>query len=116
MGKPVVHFEIIGKDSSKLGSFYSDLFEWKIDSNNSMNYGMVDTGGQGINGGIAQAMGPDQTGVKIYMQVEDPQSTLDKAEKLGGKTIMPVTEVPDANITMAMFTDPEGNVMGLIKG
>ncbi len=32
MGQPVVHFEILGKDSNKLKSYYSELFDWKINS------------------------------------------------------------------------------------
>lgn len=34
MGKPVVHFEVIGKDGGKLQSYYSELFGWEIDANN----------------------------------------------------------------------------------
>ncbi len=47
MAHPVVHWEIAAKDSGKLQEFYSKLFEWKIDSNNPMNYGAVETGGEG---------------------------------------------------------------------
>jgi predicted enzyme related to lactoylglutathione lyase len=35
-------------------------------------------------------------------------------EKLGGKTIMPVSEVPGGP-TIAMFTGPAGNRVGLVK-
>ena len=41
MGRPVVHFEIIGKDGDKLNAYYAELFDWEIDSNNPMKYGMV---------------------------------------------------------------------------
>jgi len=37
------------------------------------------------------------------------------AERRGGKTVMPPTEIP-GYVTLAMFTDPAGNVTGLIKG
>ena len=47
MGNPVVHFEVLGKDGEALQSFYSDLFDWKINADNPMNYGIVDTGGEG---------------------------------------------------------------------
>ena len=30
MGKPVVHFEIEGRDGRALQAFYSQLFEWKF--------------------------------------------------------------------------------------
>jgi len=41
MGAAVVHFEVIGKDGKALTSFYTELFGWKVDANNPMNYGMV---------------------------------------------------------------------------
>ena len=30
MGNPVVHFEIVGKDSPGLQSFYEGAFDWQI--------------------------------------------------------------------------------------
>ncbi len=53
MANPVVHFEIIGRDGAALNRFYGEVFGWTINADNPMNYGMVDTGGQGINGGIS---------------------------------------------------------------
>ena len=50
----------------------------------------------------------------FYVEVADPQACLNQAEQLGGKTIMPVTEIPDM-VTMAQFADPQGNVIGLVK-
>ena len=116
MGRPVVHFEINANDSKKLGGFYSELFDWKIDFNNPMGYGMVDAGGEtGIGGGIGQSDGQAPRYVTVYVQVDDLQASLDKAEKLGGKTIVPPTEIPET-VTFAMIQDPEGNFIGLLKG
>jgi predicted enzyme related to lactoylglutathione lyase len=116
MGRPVVHFEFNASDSKKLGSFYSELFDWKIDTNNPMGYGMVDTGGEaGIGGGIGQSDGNAPNYLSVYVQVDDLQAYLDKAEKLGGKTLVPPTEIPNT-VTFAMFQDPEGNMIGLLKG
>lgn len=117
MGQPVVHFEIVGKDAKKLQDFYAGLFGWHIDANNPMNYGVVDTHGEGgIGGGIGSSQGQNQdTFVTFYVQVDDPQAYLNRIEGMGGKTVMPVTEIPDM-VTFAMFADPEGNVIGLVKG
>lgn len=116
MGKPVVHWEIGGKDAKKLQEFYAKLFEWKIDTNNPMDYGMADTGGDGgINGGIGSTGEDKQPYVTFYVQVDDLQAYLNRAEKLGGKTIVPPTEIPNV-VTFAMFTDLEGNRIGLVKG
>ena len=115
MPNPVIHWEITGKDAPKLQQFYTDLFGWNVDSNNPINYGLVDTQTEdGINGGIAQEQ-ELATRVTVYVQVDDLQAYLDKAESLGGKTILPPTVIPDT-VTLAMFTDPEGNIMGMVAG
>lgn len=113
MPNPVVHWEITGPKGKELQSFYARLFDWKVDANNPMDYGMVDTGGEGIAGGIGPA--PGRNLVTIYVQVPDPQAYLNKVEEMGGKTIVPVTEIP-GSVTFAQFADPEGNVIGLLKG
>lgn len=114
MGVPVVHFEIMGGEGSELETFYRELFGWKIDSNNPMKYGMVETGGSGgINGGV----GPGKEGhrrVTVYAQVDDLQATLDRVERLGGKAVLPPTQVPGGP-RIAMFTDPTGNITGLME-
>ena len=114
MGSPVVHFEINGRDSKKLAGFYASIFGWKIDASNPMSYGLVDTdaGGNGINGGIGQSDHGNQ--VTFYVEVPDPQAALNQIESMGGRTIVPVTEIPDM-VTFAQFADPEGNVVGLVK-
>ena len=114
MGNSVVHFEIIGKDGKKLQDFYSQLFGWKIDANNPMNYGMVDGGDAGVGGGIASAMDGGPGHVTVYVEVDDLQAALTKAEGLGGKTTMPPMAVPGGP-EIAMFADPEGHQIGLVK-
>lgn len=111
MGSPVVHFEIIGKDSKKLHDFYGGVFGWKINADNPMNYGLVEAQGNGIGGGVGQG---DASSVTFYIEVNDPQAYLNKVEAAGGKTIVPVTEIPGM-VTFAQFADPEGNVVGIVK-
>lgn len=114
MGNAVVHFEVNGRDAKKLQQFYGEIFGWKIDADNPMNYGLVDTqaGGDGINGGLGQS---DQgTLVTFYIAVPDVQAALDRIERMGGRTVVPVTEIPNM-VTFAQFADPEGNVVGLVK-
>lgn len=115
MGAAVVRFEIMGGKGNQLEKFYGELFGWKVDNNNPMKYGMVDTDAPGgINGGV----GPDQDGnkrVSVYVEVQDLDAVLAKAEKLGGKTILPPSQVPGGP-KLAMFADPAGNVTGLLLG
>ena len=112
MANAVTWFEITGKDGKKLQDFYSGVFGWKIDANNPMNYGMVDNQGEGIGGGISAGDG-GRNQVTFYIAVDNPQAYLDKVESQGGKTIIPVTEIP-GTVTFAQFADPEGNVVGLL--
>ena len=115
MTRPVVHFEIYGKDSERLKGFYAQLFGWQIDSNNPMNYGMIEPGiggpEEGVGGGITQGEGPR---VMVYVQVVDLNETLRLAEEMGGKAVMQPMDVPDGP-TIAQLEDPEGNRVGLVK-
>jgi predicted enzyme related to lactoylglutathione lyase len=112
MANQVAWFEVVGKDGKKLQSFYTGLFGWKLDANNPMNYGMSDPGETGIGGGIGGSQ-DGSTQLTFYVTVDDLQASLDKAEKLGGKTVMPPMDVPGGP-KIAMFADPEGNVVGLM--
>ena len=118
MAKPAVaRFEITGKDSASLRRFYGNLFDWDItEGAKSSGFGVVQATERGITGVI----GPDHSGgrghVTFYVEVDDPRAYLARAESLGGKTVMPPTEVPEFDLTFAFFADPEGHVVGLSKG
>ena len=113
MPNPVAWFEVTGPDASALQSFYGEAFDWQIDANNPMNYGMVEMSEGGIPGGVGPS--PDGTAHAIfYVAVADVQGALDKIGKLGGSTVMPPMDVPDGP-TIALFADPAGNLIGLMK-
>lgn len=114
MANPVLHFEVVGQDLGKLQSFYGELFGWKTQAIPEMGYAMVEKEGEGIAGGIGQSQDGGPGHVTFYVGTDDPQAVLDRVEALGGKTLMPVTELPQ--VTIAMFADPEGHVIGLAKG
>jgi predicted enzyme related to lactoylglutathione lyase len=116
MGSPIVHWEINSQNPEQLHEFYGKLFDWHVEVMPEMGYGSVDPhgeGGRGIGGGIGRAQGPNQ--VTFYIEVGDPQAYLDKIEAAGGKTVVPVTAMGDV-VTFAQFADPDGNVVGLVKG
>ena len=50
MTRPVVHFEIRGRDAQRLREFYASLFGWEINADNPMGYGFIapDDGGKDI--------------------------------------------------------------------
>ncbi len=113
MAHPVLHFEILGPDGAALQKYYSELFGWEINADNPQNYGMV----TGIEPGIGGGVGPSQDGnpiVTVYVQADDLQASLDKAESLGGKKVMDPMDI-EGGPSIAMFADPQGNVIGLFK-
>src|SRR5262252_7284660 len=88
MGQPVAWFEIVSPDAERARKFYTELFGWQAAADPNMGgYAVVDTqGGEGaIGGGIGPVQAPGEgPSVKIYMQVDDLDGYLDRAEKLGG--------------------------------
>jgi len=113
MGNAVVYFEVGAADEAALKRFYAELFDWQIEPFGG-NYSSIDTrAGSGINGGIGRSS--DGTPwASFYVEVDDPQVVLDKAASLGGKTVVPVTEIPNV-LTWAMLSDPDGLLIGLFK-
>ena len=121
MGQPVVHFEVIGKDGSKLQSYYSDLFGWKVDASNPMNYGLVkgedNPSSIGSIGGGIGGPGPDgyEGHVTFYVAVPDVEEALAKAESLGGTRVMG-PETIMGEVELGQFKDPEDHLIGLVRG
>ena len=114
MPNPVTHFEIVGQDGKALQDFYANLFGWKVDASNPMNYGMVEAqDGKGATGGISTGQGTESY-VTVYVEVDDPQTYLDKAVSMGGQVTMPVTEITEF-VILAQFRDPAGNLIGITK-
>ena len=111
MPNPVVHFEIGCTDRARTQKFFTDLFGWKIDSGPA---GAIDTGSsQGIPGHITSLGHEPQHYTTFYVEVDDIQSALDKAVALGGKKLVGPVKLPTG--AFAWFSDPDGNMIGLLK-
>jgi predicted enzyme related to lactoylglutathione lyase len=119
VGYPVVHFEINTSRGSELAQFYSTAFEWETSADGD-DYVQINTrgvcagtGAPGIDGGI----GPSEHGddfVTFYVQVPDVGDALRRVVELGGDVDMPVTEA--GAVVIAVFRDPAGNRVGLVRG
>jgi len=112
MGNPTMWFEVAGRDYQGLKSFYSELFGWKFKDMPEMPYATVDASDGGIPGGVGQAPEGHDGHVTFYVQVDDIEKALSKAESLGGKRAMGPMDIPSGQI--ALFTDPEGHEIGLM--
>jgi uncharacterized protein len=109
----IVHWEIQAQNPALLHDFYGEALGWDIDANNPMKYGMVASGGPtGINGGIGSSPAPGSR-VLVYAQVASIPALLERIESLGGKIVMPRTDI--GPVVMGLYEDPEGNLMGLLE-
>lgn len=113
--RPVVAFEIRGRDSQRLRAFYAELFNWKIDEGPVPNIARIPPGQggpvEGVGGVLLQA---DAPAVLVYVQVANLGETLAKVEQMGGKTVLPPFDVPGGP-TIAQIQDPEGSLIGLVQ-
>lgn len=115
MASPVIHWEVSVSDHGKGVEFYSKLFDWKCEKHEGFDYSVVAPAGEkSIGGGIGQIQDGQKPFVTFYVNVDDLQAYLDKAESLGGKTVLGPTPIPGVG-SCAMLADPDGNVIGLFK-
>jgi predicted enzyme related to lactoylglutathione lyase len=109
----IVHIELSAKDPKAAGKFYADLFGWKVEVSEEMNYVTFETEpnrGGGFND-VNQEM-TEVGDVLPYVDTDDIEASLAKAEELGGVTAVPKTEIPGIG-WFAIFVDPTGNKIGL---
>lgn len=111
--RPVVAFQIVGKNPAALREFYSEIFGWEMDTG---PMGIITVSpGVGGPGDIGGTIFPGaEARVVIFVQVLSLVDTLTKAEALGGRRVMEPFDVPGGP-TVAQMADPEGNVIGLVK-
>lgn len=130
MGWPVVHFEIEGREGATLRAFYSTLFDWtiEVDESNPAEYGLVqkDPEAPGIGGAVAVVpQNPSATWrgprrdegyaghVTVFVEVPDVEAALAHAERLGGARM----QGPDPlwpGVEIGKLSDPEGHLIGVI--
>ncbi len=114
MGNPVVHFEVVGKDANGLQRFYANAFGWEMKPE-IPGYAMAHPNAAGgINGGVGAAPNGGPGHVTFYVEVPDLAMALGRIEKLGGGRVVEPRDLPGGG-KVAMFSDPEGHVVGLFQ-
>jgi predicted enzyme related to lactoylglutathione lyase len=114
MAAKVIHVEVTGKDGPALQRLYSQIFGWTLDTSGPGGYGMA----RGVaEGDFTAGFGGTQDGsagqATFYVHADDPGGTRHQIETLGGRGIIPLPEVAPGT-KIALFTDPEGHVVGLM--
>jgi uncharacterized protein len=122
MAHPVLHFEIMSPDATKLREFYRSAFDWKFaepmptGTEGGGDYSTIAPEGEhGIGGGIGQTTNGYPGHLTFYVYSDDLEATLKKVESLGGKRVMNPSSIPNMTIEIALFQDPAGNTIGLVN-
>jgi predicted enzyme related to lactoylglutathione lyase len=117
------HFMIPADDVGRARRFYSTLLGWKIEPTpmpldpgmEALQYHDIRTGpaeAGGLNGGGLYKRHMNEP-ILNFVIVEDIDSVLANVEKLGGKILLPKTEIKGVGLN-AMIQDSEGNTIGLL--
>ncbi len=116
MGKNTIcHLEISSKDSVASSMFYESLFGWKLEMAMGEEYIFFNPE-TSPGGGITKV---DEIrsggGIVFYVEVDDIDAYLTKAEELGGKIVKPQTPIPGYG-AYGQFNDLDSNLIGLFTG
>jgi predicted enzyme related to lactoylglutathione lyase len=110
-------FELMTTDTEGAKEFYSKLFGWETEEMpmEDMNYTVLKVGDDAV-GGImpipphAEGTPPNWGG---YVTVDDVDATARKAEELGARTLVPLTDIPNVG-RFFVLQDPQGAVISAI--
>jgi uncharacterized protein len=111
--------ELMTTDVPGALEFYKKLFGWTTEEMHmeGMTYTVVKVGGT-EQGGI-MATPPEAQGMPpmwgVYVTVDNVDDTAKMAEKLGGKILVPPTDIPDVG-RFCVIQDPQGAVISAITG
>ena len=117
MGNPVGFFEVVGRNAERLQRFYGEAFGWQTQQFAPIpGYAMVRPGAEGgISGGVGPAYNGGPGHATFYVEVSDLEEALSKIEGLGGRKAMGPVDVVPGGLSIALFADPEGHLVGLFK-
>jgi hypothetical protein len=111
--------ELMTNDVDKSGAFYTQLFGYGtqtqdmggLDYTSFMNGERPAGGMMAITPEMGEGIPPHWM---IYLAVEDCDATVKKAKSLGGKILVPPSDIPEVG-RFATLTDPQGAAFSVIK-
>lgn len=119
-----VWYDLMTTDVDGAKTFYTKLLGWDIQAFDQapadQPYEMW-VGPNGPQGGVmalpeeAKKMGAPPHWL-AYTHVADAAATLKKVEGLGGKVLVPVTQIPGGGSHFAVLQDPQGAAFGIVDG
>ncbi|WP_028572499.1 VOC family protein [Desulfonatronum lacustre] len=110
--------ELLTSDVEGAKKFYGDLLGWEIEDMpmEGMDYTVVKAGGEEVGGIMAM---PPQAPEGMpphwgtYVTVTDVDAVARKAPELGGRVLLPPTDIPGVG-RFSVIQDPQGAVLSVI--
>ncbi|SDB50301.1 hypothetical protein SAMN05660653_02488 [Desulfonatronum thiosulfatophilum] len=110
--------ELLTADVDGAKKFYGTLFGWEISGMpmEGMDYSVIKAGGEEVGGMMPMpsqvpAGTPPHWGT--YVTVDDVDATAGKAKELGGRVLVPPTDIPGVG-RFCVLQDPQGAVISAI--
>lgn len=116
---PAVYFEIPVNDLARAMEFYKNVFDFQFETDHFENIDMAyfpfSDEQSGISGALAKGeiYKPTKDGILIYLNTNNIELSLKKAQDYGAKVLFPTTFHQDLGFAVAEIQDSEGNRIGL---
>jgi predicted enzyme related to lactoylglutathione lyase len=109
----ICYIEMPSIDISQSASFYREVFGWQIrergDGDTSFDDAVGEVSGRFVQGRKVVS----ETGLLVYIMVDNAQASIELIKKHGGKIVQPIGM--DAPEITARFSDPAGNILGIYQ-
>jgi uncharacterized protein len=107
-----VEWQVTNLEAAK--EFYSGMFEWKFEDMGE-GYSLFSTPDAHLGGGLeVKDIVKAAESPLVYVQVDDIETSLAKAEVLGGGLVQRKTDIPGHG-WFGILTDPDGNRVGVYQ-
>ncbi len=111
-------FELMTSDVEAAKSFYSEIFGWqyeKFSSAPGMDYQVIKVNGEEVAGmmKIPEESEGHPPAWGTYITVDNVDETVKQVESLGGKILMPPTDIPEVG-RFSVIIDPQGAIISII--
>lgn len=109
----ICYIEIPATDVLLSASFYKKIFGWQIRERSDGHIAFDDTANEVSGTWVIGRSPATESGLLIYIMVDNVTSTIKSIISHGGKIIQPIGV--DAPEITARFSDPAGNIFGLYQ-
>jgi predicted enzyme related to lactoylglutathione lyase len=109
----ITHIEIPAPDLKKAVTFYSKVFDWKVQVIHENGYAIFKVGDTNTGGGLDASLkpAPEKTGHQVVINVDNIPEKIKMIEKEGGELIVGKTDIGGGHGFFAVFKDINGNLL-----